>query len=62
MNELLNIAIANNKFLVALETRLMNIEAKLDAMNTIDSSNDGSNNSISMPREYPQSAEEIVVE
>ena len=59
MNELLNVAVANNKFLVALETRLINIEAKIDAMqneNKLDA--DAPVSLVSAPKEYPQSAEE----
>lgn len=64
MNELLNGVIANNKFLVALETRLINIEAKIDAMNKPIEINDNcESHNIAIPREYPQSAgEEIVAE
>lgn len=62
MNELLNVVVANNKFLVAIETRLINIEAKIDAMNTIDKEEIiNSLSTISIPKEYPQSAEENII-
>ena len=62
MNELLNVVVANNKFLVAIETRLINIEAKIDAIkneNKLDA--DTPISLVSAPREYPQSAEENII-
>ena len=62
MNELLNILVANNKILVALETRLINIESKIDAMNNpIGKPEDGVSRDIAIPKEYPQSAGETDV-
>lgn len=61
MNDILNILIANNKFLVAIETRLINIESKLDKISSIGT--DDERPMVSIPKEYPQSAgEEDVAE
>ncbi len=51
------IAVSNNKFLIATEQRLINIEAKLDVLLGV-----GTPDSVKAPKKYPQSAEEPVAE
>lgn len=58
------IAVSNNKFLIATEQRLINIEAKLDVLlgaGTPDSVKEMKMR-VPAPKEYPQSAEETVAE
>ena len=58
------IAVSNNKFLIATEQRLINIEAKLDVLlgvGTPDSEKEMKSR-VPAPKKYPQSAEEPVAE
>lgn len=58
------IAVSNNKFLIATEQRLINIEAKLDVLlgvGTPDSVKEMKSR-VPSPKKYPQSAEEPVAE
>lgn len=58
------IAVSNNKFLIATEQRLINIEAKLDVLlgvGTPDSVKEMKSRVLA-PKKYPQSAEEPVAE
>ena len=58
------IAVSNNKFLIATEQRLINIEAKLDVLlgvGTPDSVKEMQSR-VPAPKKYPQSAEEPVAE
>ena len=58
------IAVSNNKFLIATEQRLINIEAKLDVLlgvGTPDSVKEMKRR-VPAPKKYPQSAEEPVAE
>ena len=58
------IAVSNNKFLIATEQRLINIEAKLDVLlcvGTPDSVKEKKSR-VPAPKKYPQSAEEPVAE
>jgi hypothetical protein len=58
------IAVSNNKFLIATEQRLINIEAKLDALLKANSTVPAKelSHQVAAPKEYPQSAEESVAE
>ena len=58
------IAVSNNKFLIATEQRLINIEAKLDVLlgvGTPDSVKEMKSR-VPAPKIYPQSSEEPVAE
>ena len=58
------IAVSNNKFLIATEQRLINIEAKLDVLLGVGTPDSGKEmkSRVPAPKKYPQSAEEPVAE
>lgn len=62
MNELFKMLANQHAYLVALETRMINMEAKIDELRTSNSlTSEIDIPTLSVPKEYPQSAGDDVV-